>query len=139
MVLVDTSVLIDYFRNIENSKSLLFDNIIQREIPFGISCFTYQELLQGARDINEFDELKLYLSYQTIYSFPQDLYFYENCAKTFFDLRRAGKTVRSSIDMLIAQTAVKFDLFLLHNDKDFDVIAEIVKNLKILGKIDDLY
>jgi len=139
MIIADTSVLIDYFKNVENSKSLLLDNIIQEEIPFGISCFTYQELLQGARDINEFNELKTYLSLQNIFDVPQDLYFFENCARMFFDLRRKGQTIRSSIDMLIAQTAIEHNLFLLHNDKDFDVIAQNFKNLKILNHIDECF
>jgi len=138
MVIVDTSVLIDYFKDVENPKSLLLDSIIQLEIPFAISCFTYQELLQETRDIKEFNELKSYLSLQNIYDVPQDLHFFENCAKMFFDLRRKGLTIRSTIDMLIAQTAINFGSFLLHNDKDFDVISKNFKNLKILNRIDEL-
>jgi predicted nucleic acid-binding protein len=108
-------------------------------LPFGVSCFTYLELLQGAKDITEFNKLKSYLSLHTIYNVPQNLYFYDNCAKMYFDLRRSGKTIRSSIDILIVQTAIESNLFLLHNDRDFDVIAKSFMNLKILNRIDDLY
>jgi len=43
----------------------------------------------------------------------------------FFDLRRKGMSVRSSVDCLIAQTAIEHGLHLLHNDSDFDRIAKV--------------
>jgi len=42
-----------------------------------------------------------------------------------------GVTVRSSIDLLVAQTAIHHRLFLLHNDRDFDRIAENLDALDI--------
>jgi len=49
----------------------------------------------------------------------------------YFDLRRKGKTIRNTIDILIAETAVINGLYLLHNDRDFDIIAEFIPDLKI--------
>jgi len=135
MVLIDTSVMIDYFKGIDNKKSLLFENILKNHLPFGISSYTYQELLQGARDESEFAKLKTYLSTQRIYFLPENLETYESAAQIYYKLRRAGKTIRSTIDILISQTAIFYDLFVLHNDSDFDIIAGIITDLKILNEI----
>ena len=51
-------------------------------------------------------------------------------AGIYFDCRRRGITVRSSNDCLIAQTAVEYDLILLHNDEDFRRIRKVLKNLR---------
>ena len=135
MILVDTSVIIDYLKGAENGKTLMFDRIISRDIPFGISAYTYQELLQGARDGREYEALKEYLSSQKIYILPSDLVYYEQAAKLFFDLRRKGRTIRSAIDVLIAQTAIYFGLSLLHNDRDFDIIAEEIESFRVLNEL----
>ena len=58
MYLVDTSVLIDFIKGIDTPKSKKFENILLHQIPFGISAFTYQEVLQGAKDSKEYDKLK---------------------------------------------------------------------------------
>ncbi len=64
MVLVDTSVLIDFLKGGQNRKTALLDEIIAREVPFGISAYTYQEVLQGARNEREYKRLREYLDTQ---------------------------------------------------------------------------
>lgn len=61
MILVDTSVLIDYFKGVNNEGVKELDRIIEHGIPYGINDFIYQELLQGAKTIEEFGKLKEYL------------------------------------------------------------------------------
>lgn len=61
MVLLDTSILIEYFKGRQNPKVELLDEILARDIPFGISVFTYQEVLQGARNEREYKRLREYL------------------------------------------------------------------------------
>jgi predicted nucleic acid-binding protein len=135
MILVDTSVIIDYLKGMDNEKTQLFDRIIERDIPFGISAYTFQEVLQGARDDKEYESLKQYLSSQKIYILPDTLACYEKAAKLFFDLRRKGRTIWSSIDVLIAQTAIHYHLLLLHNDRDFDNMAESLESLAVLKEL----
>ena len=65
----------------------------------------------------------------------ENLETYESAAQIYYKLRRAGKTIRSTIDILISQTAIFYDLFVLHNDSDFDIIAGIITDLKILNEI----
>jgi predicted nucleic acid-binding protein len=53
-----------------------------------------------------------------------------------FTCRRAGITIRSTIHLLIAQTAIENNLYLLHKDEDFTNIAKIIPELKIYKKGD---
>lgn len=132
MVLVDTSVLIDFLKGRSNERTDLFTTLLERDIPFGISAYTYQEVLQGARDEREYERLQNYLGAQVIYYPPSEKSFYEKAARLFFDLRRKGVTVRGIIDLLIVLTAMENKLMLLHNDRDFDVIASAVPALRLL-------
>jgi predicted nucleic acid-binding protein len=137
MVLVDTSVLIDYLRGKKNAKITLFDEIAAQGIPYGISPFTYMEVIQGAKDEKEFALLKEYVGSQTMYVLPQTVETFETAAKIYFTARRKGVTFRGTVDVLIALTATHFNLFLLHNDRDFDSIAAVMENLKILASLRD--
>jgi len=67
MILVDTSVLIDWLRGKENCSTKSFDRIVETETPFGISILTYQEVLQGSKNDKEYELLKDYLGTQKIY------------------------------------------------------------------------
>lgn len=51
--------------------------------------------------------------------------------KLYFICRRSGITIRSTVNLLIAQMAIENDLFLLHNDSDFTNMAKAIKELKI--------
>jgi len=135
MILVDTSILISYFKGQFDNKTQIFDEIISRGIPFGISPYTFQEVLQGARNEKEYEKLRDYLSTQIVYFLPEETATYEKAAKLYFDLRRKGVTPRSTMDILIALTAIENNLLLLHNDRDFDLMAALVDTLNILEMI----
>jgi len=132
MILVDTSVLIGFLKGQKDSKILLFKKILSSDVSFGISAYTYQEVLQGARNEAELQILKEYLSTQTIYYLEQEVTTYEKAALLYFNLRRKGITPRSTLDMLIALTAIENNLALLHNDRDFDMMAEHIPELRIM-------
>lgn len=130
MILVDTSVLIDFLKGVENKKTQKFEEAIKGKIPYGICGFVYMEVLQGAKDITEFNTLYEYLSSLRFYELKEGRNSYDKAAKIFFNCRRNGITPRSTIDVLIAETAMENDLFLLHNDNDFSNIAKIEKGLR---------
>ena len=127
MILVDSSVLIDFLKGRKNISAKKLEEIIERNIPFGITSFIYQEILQGAKTLSEFNLLQEYLSTQVFYHPIDKIKSYENSAKLFFNLRRKGITIRSTIDCLIVQIAKENNLFLLHNDKDFKQICNLAK------------
>lgn len=132
MVLVDTSVMIGYLQGEENNAILRFQYILENNIPFGINSLIYQEVLQGVKTEKDFDKTKKYLDTQRFYSLKDEKESYASAAKIYFRCKKKGLTINSTIDCLIAQTAIEHDLYLLHNDSDFDKISKIVP-LKIFN------
>ena len=130
MVLVDTSVMVAFLRGVEERQVQALEDIIKRGIPFGINHYIYQEIIQGAKSKSEFNLLIKYLETQRFYDLRNGRKSFEAAAKLYFNCRRKGVTVRSTIDLLIAQTAIENELFLLHHDKEFSNIAKVEKDLK---------
>ncbi len=81
MILVDTSVLIDFFKGKKNKPSEKFKDILKRGIPFGITSLIYQEVLQGAKAEDEYQNLKEYLETQIFYSPKDRVTSYEKAAR----------------------------------------------------------
>jgi len=131
--LVDTTVVIDLLKGADNEKVRLYEELLLKNAPYGISPYTYPEVLQGAKNENEYNKIRKYLSSQTVYFLPETVETYEKAARIFFTLRRQGITIRSTIDILIALTAIENNLFLLHNDRDFDIMSEKITGLKIIN------
>jgi hypothetical protein len=130
MILVDTSVLIAFFKGVNNKQVEKLEDVIKNGVPFGINVFIYQEVLQGAKSDREFKLLKEYLSTQRFYDLKYGIKSYEAAAKLYSICRKKGITIRSTIDLLIAETAIENNLYLLHDDQDFSFIAEVNKSLK---------
>ena len=125
MILVDTSVLIDFFKGINNPAEVKFKSILEQDIPFGITSLIYQEILQGAKSEKEYAGLKNYLSSQRFFH-PQDpIETFAKAAGIYFRCRKKGITVRSTVDCMIAQIAIESELLLLHNDRDFEAMATV--------------
>ncbi|MDD5009209.1 MAG: PIN domain nuclease [Syntrophorhabdaceae bacterium] len=126
MILVDTSVLIDFFKGVKTVGSKKFEMILQQEIPFGINSFILQEVLQGAASEKEFSLLREYLSTQRFYDLKDPVDSFINAAKLYMECRKKGITIRSTIDCLIAETVLEHNLLLLHNDNDFKAMARVI-------------
>ncbi|MDX2217374.1 MAG: hypothetical protein SFY66_29165 [Oculatellaceae cyanobacterium bins.114] len=67
--------------------------------------------------------LRLYLETQDYAELTNQSW--QAAARIYFDLRRQGLTVRSPIDCCIAQAALENNLLLIHNDRDFEAIAQV--------------
>ena len=130
MYLVDTSVWIDYLRGRDVAHVHFLDELLANPLAVGISDLIYLEILQGAADARAFDKLRQYFSGQRFYRFADAEASHANAAKLYFNARRAGVTVRSNLDCLIAQCAIDHDLILLHNDADFVRLGAVVSGLK---------
>jgi len=131
MILVDTSVLIGYFKNLNGIPYDKMDYIIDNDIPYGICNYIYQELLQGSRNKQEYELLKDYLCTLPFFHLRYSKQSFENTALMFINCRKKGLTIRSTLDIIIAEIAIENDLYLLHNDMDFTNISKVYKNLKI--------
>ncbi len=120
MILVDTSVWIDVFRDASGQRGEVLRKILG-EHEATLCRFTQLELLQGCRDEKEWNLLSGYLDSQDyVEATPAT---WKGAARIFFDLRRGGRTVRSPIDCCIAQLAIENDSMLLHRDRNFTTIA----------------
>lgn len=131
MYLIDTSVWIGYMREVENGATEHFAQIVERGYPFGITGVIQQEVLQGAASRAKFDYLAEYLGSQTFYHPRDPVESHREAALIYFRCRRAGVTVRSAIDCLIARVAIEHDLVLLHDDRDFENMAGVVPELAL--------
>jgi predicted nucleic acid-binding protein len=126
MILVDTSVLIDFFRGSKNEATSKFKLVLQQGLNFGITSHILQEVLQGAKSEKEYSLLGRYLETQRFFQPKDPIASFAEAARIFFRCRKRGLTIRSTIDCLIAQIALEHDLLLLHSDQDFDLMANVI-------------
>ena len=129
MLLIDTSVWISVFRDRSGQVRQQLETLIaNREIL--LTRFTELELLQGSLNEQEWRILSTYLEVQDYVELTPSSW--QSAARIYYDLRRQGLTVRSPIDCCIAQAALENDLLLIHNDRDFETIAQVrsLQNLR---------
>jgi predicted nucleic acid-binding protein len=121
VVLVDTSVWIEVFR--KGTRFHLESAVTTDDI---VTCLpVVQEVLQGFHEERAFAHARdAMLSFPAVES-PLRAEVVLEAANLFRAARRAGLTVRSGVDCLIAACAIRNGLTLLHRDRDFDVIARI--------------
>ena len=130
MYLVDTSVWVDYIKGTDTPAVEFLDTLLLTPMAVGITDLVFMEILQGAKSEAGFVKLQRYFSTQQFYRFEDPQSSYESAALMFFNCRRQGITVRSSIDCVIAQCALENELTLLHHDKDFERLGKILPQLR---------
>ncbi len=119
--LVDTSVWIEVFR-----RPARFDLQSVVDLEEVVTCLpVVQEVLQGFRDDRAFRVARDAMQALPIVEAPLGMVVFEQAVDLYRLARRAGATVRSSVDCLIAICAVRNDLTLLHHDRDFDQLARV--------------
>jgi len=120
MIVVDSSVWIDYFNGAATRETALLDALLGVE-PVVTGDLILTEVLQGFRDQREVRRARSAL----------DALFFEPMvgrdialasARNYRALRARGVTIRKTIDMLIATFCMENDHHLLHCDRDFDPI-----------------
>jgi predicted nucleic acid-binding protein len=117
MILVDSSVWIDYFNGQDLPHTQKFNEILgRREII--ITDLIVTEVLQGFRLPNEFDAALRVLDAFTLEP-SSDRNIAVQAARNFVYLRSLGYTVRKTIDTIIATKCIMNGFELLHNDRDF--------------------
>lgn len=129
--LIDTSVWISYLRQEETQEVTWLRQVLDLDIPFGITPQIYQEVLQGADSPHSFDRLATHFGSQVFFHELDPVTHAREAARLYFRCRRRGFTIRSSIDCAIAQTAIEHELVLLHADRDFEYIQEVARELQI--------
>ena len=121
MILVDSSVWIDYFRGTITAQTGRLDRLLGRE-PLAIGDLILTEVLQGFHNERDFHEARRMLTSLTVVELGGREIAIQ-AANNFRALRRLGVTVRKTIDTVIATRCIESGYHLLHNDRDFDPFA----------------
>ncbi|MBI4666340.1 MAG: PIN domain nuclease [Nitrospinae bacterium] len=121
MILVDTSVWIDFFRGVDSPHRKALHRLIEADEDMAITEIIMTEILQGVKDERQFQTVK-----QSLMTFPvlrpKGIETYIEAARIYKECRKKGKTVRKTIDCIIAAICMENNLALFHKDSDFDFI-----------------
>ena len=122
MILVDSSVWIDYFRGVPTPQADRLEELLSSE-PLLIGDLILTEVLQGFSTASDFNKARILLENMDVVTLGGK----ETClqaARNYRTLRQKGVTVRKTIDTIIATSCIARGLSLLYSDKDFDAFVE---------------
>ncbi len=132
MILVDSSVWVDYFNGTISPETDLLDAVLGSE-PVAISDLILTEVLQGFRSDSDYHQAKSLLTGLTVFEMlGQDMAV--RSADNYRSLRRRGVTVRKTVDCVIATFCIERGLPLLYSDRDFD---PFVRSLGLISALPD--
>jgi len=124
MILLDTSVLIEFLNRTGSRFDKSVEVLIANDTDIAIAEITLTEVLQGIRSERDYREVRA--SLMTLPSLSlKDHDSYIKAADLYRKCRARGLTIRSTIDVIIAQTAIENNAELLHNDRYFGAIASV--------------
>ena len=122
MILVDTSVWIDFFSEKSSRQVAILESLIEEGEDLCLCGVVLTEVLQGVRDNRQYNKTKGILSNLIFLPMNRNTFFY--AATIYRTLRTHGITIRNSVDCMIAAVCIKNKVLLLHNDKDFNLIED---------------
>jgi len=129
VIVVDTTVWIDFLEARGTPFDLHLGELIERGETLALTDLIYCEVLQGILDEGNFRRVRIILRTYPIL-LMRGLDTFEHAALIYRDCRRRGFTIRKTADCLIAATCLEVGAELYHNDRDFEAIAK-VRDLKI--------
>ncbi len=122
MILVDTSAWIELLRASSHPAHVTLRHHLQRRSPIATTEPVIMELLAGTRTRREHSRLRARLIVLPRLS-VRGLVDFEAAAELYRTCRSRGGTVRKLVDCLIAAVAIRESATVLHNDRDFEVLA----------------
>lgn len=122
-IIVDTSVWIDFFNGKETEQVKVFSSYLENNDPVYVCPVIIQEVLQGIRSEKEYTLIKNYIFALNVLN-DDGIEVAIAAADIYRKLRQKGKTIRKSNDCNIAWYAIKYNLKILHADRDFDIITQ---------------
>ncbi|HEY5648836.1 MAG TPA: PIN domain nuclease [Nitrospiria bacterium] len=126
MILVDTTVWIDFFRGTDTRFGKTLHALLDQEEDLCLTGIHLTEILQGIRDDFSQRRIRRRLLSFPIYQ-PKGVSTYLHAADIYRNCRKKGKTVRKTVDCIIAAIAIENNLRLFHNDRDFNQIARFTR------------
>lgn len=123
MVLVDTSVWVDYLNNGQHPSALVLEELL-KAYDVAICPPIYREVLQGIKNDKDFVRIKsILLNLHLVQHNPYEVA--ESAASLYREMRKKGVTIKSTADVVIAMYAIKSSAAILTLDSDFLIIAKI--------------
>jgi predicted nucleic acid-binding protein len=125
VVIVDTTVWIDYFQGVKNPETDWLDGELDRQ-RLGLTDVILCEVLQGVRDDVVAKEVEQKLLKLDVFD-TGGVDLAREAARNYRALRSRGHTVRKTIDCLIATFCLREQHSLLHRDRDFDPFEKFLE------------
>jgi predicted nucleic acid-binding protein len=138
LILIDASAFIEFLNRSGSREDTLIEQLISNDEDIALADITLTELLQGIKTDREYREVKAALLTFPLFSLksPES---YIAAAELYRDCRKKGLTVRSTVDLLITQIALEHRMALLHNDRDFDALAQVCDIKFYSGNLNEEY
>jgi predicted nucleic acid-binding protein len=124
MVIVDTTVWVDYLRGAVTAHTDWLDREVEHQ-RLGLTDIILCEVLQGVREDRHVRQLEAWLTRFEVHA-TGGREIALATARNYRILRGKGRTVRTTIDGWIATFCIRWGHALLHNDRDFDHFEEIL-------------
>ena len=125
MVIVDTTVWVDYFQGVNNPETDWLNTELDRQ-RLGLTDIILCEVLQGVRDDGVAKEVERRLLNLEVFD-TGGVALAREAARNYRALRSRGHTVRKTIDCLIATFCLREQHSLLHRDRDFDPFEQFLE------------
>ena len=125
MVIIDTTVLVDYFQGVRNAETDWLDAALERQ-RLGLTDIILCEVLQGVRDDAAAKAVERELAKWVIFE-TGGVALARDAARNYRTLRSRGHTVRKTIDCLIATFCLREHHSVLYRDRDFDPFEEFLE------------
>ena len=125
MVIVDTTVWIDYFQGTGNPQTDWLNAELDRQ-RLAVTDLILCELLQGVRDDSVASDVERQLLKLEVFE-TGGIDLAREAARNYRTLRSRGHTVRKTIDCLIATFCIREQHSLLHRDRDFDAFEQFLE------------
>lgn len=119
MVLVDTSIIIDFINN--NSHKEIITNLLSKK-EFSTTEIIIMEVLQGIKNDKTYEKIKSFLESLPLIELNYEDYL--RAANIYRSCRKQGTTIRKSIDCIIAAVAMNNNLQMFANNSDFEKIRK---------------
>jgi predicted nucleic acid-binding protein len=124
LILIDASAFIEFLNRTGSREDTLIEQLIRNDEDIVLADIMLTEILQRIKADREYRDVK-----SSLLTFPllslNSAESYIAAAELYRKCRKKGLTVRSTVDLLIAQIAIEHRTALLHNDRDFDALAQV--------------
>lgn len=132
MILVDTTVWIDFFANRDTSQVSTLINQLENNNNLCLCGVILNEILQGIKNSNEYRRVEHMMNSLLFIDMTKETFILS--AEIYRKLRTQGITIRKTLDCMIAAVAIENKIPLLHNDRDFDPIQKYL-GLKVVSSM----